>query len=131
MNVVAHLIIISVNMTENKTYIVSRKNEDNEFIFPELTVTNENKNVLEEILTNKVIMLTDGNEYESFPQIVSHHCVTVSDDDEQDRLNLIFGFLITTSQQIIKNEEFEWKEYIFTEVYKNQTIINNTLMRLK
>jgi hypothetical protein len=118
-------------MSTGKTYIVSRKNENNEFIFPNLPITEDNKDVLEEILTNKATSLTDGNEYESFPQIILHHCNTI-DEDNENKLNLVFGFLITSSQQIIKNEEFEWKEYLFTkDSSKNQNIINETLMRLK
>jgi hypothetical protein len=131
MKILANLIIVSVDMSNSKIYVISEIDKEDGFSFPKLEITEDNKRVLEEILTNKAVSITGGNKYELFPQIIVHH---YEDDysNNEDVLNLVFGFLVTVnSQQEIKNNNYEWKEYLFTEKYKNQESINDTLTRLK
>ena len=124
----ANLVVISVDMSVNKTYVLSQSNEKNFFLFPSVTITNENKNVLEEVIVNKITGLIDCHELELFPQIISHHEPSISDANEE--LNMVFGFLVTYKEET-KNDNYEWVEFDFSKEETLNNTIYRTIQRLK
>lgn len=124
----ANLVIVSVDMSENKTYILSKINNDKEFDFPVVTVTDENKNVLEEVFINKILGIIDCHELELFPQIITHHDDTIS--DEENTMNMVVGFLVTYKENT-KHNEYRWVEFDYSKNAEPNNTIYRTIQRLK
>ena len=92
MKVFANLVIITTEFCDKSFNVLSMK--EDELILPSLEITNENKNLVPQLCYNKILeFIPTVHELEIIPQITTHHCNVI--DNDEDRLNMIFGYLVT------------------------------------
>ena len=128
MKVNAHLIIISVDMKENKTYVLSKDKE--KITFPSYEINQENKNTFDSFM---IYMLIQNVYVENFmintqPQFITANFDPDNDDQKQD-MNMGFGFLTDYTDQIDKDNF--WVEFNYMNPQDYNNVLYQTIQRLK
>lgn len=128
MKVNAHLIIISVDMIENKTYVLSKNKE--KVIFPSYEINEENKNRFDSFMLDMLIqnVYVENFMINTQPQFITANFEPDNDDQKQD-MNMGFGFLTDHTDQIDKDNF--WVEFNYMNPQDYNNVLYQTIQRLK
>jgi hypothetical protein len=128
MKVNAHLIIISVDMKENKTYVLSKDKE--KITFPSYEINQENKNTFDSFMIDMLIqnVYVENFMINTQPQFITANFDPDNDDQKQD-MNMGFGFLTDYTDQIDKDNF--WVEFNYMNPQDYNNVLYQTIQRLK
>lgn len=118
-NININLVILSVNMTLNKRYILSLSK--NEIILPRIINANKNKtlNINQTIIEYLQSLKVADNHLLLMPQIISIDSKYINEDT--NTLNCIFGLLVDYNPSIIDSYWYEF-EYAIPNKYSGLII---------
>ena len=124
----AHLIIISINMSENKTYVLSTDKE--KIRFPFIEIDESNKSQINSMLIDKLIekVYVENFLINTQPQFITIDFDT-GDDEQKNNLNIAFGFLADYTNEIDTN--CSWIEFNYMDPSTYNNVIFQTIQRLK
>lgn len=106
-NIDAYCVAITTNLEENKTYILSTK--ENSIEFPMMEITTTNVNSIENSLIDHMRKFLMTNHFELSPQIVSANSIIIK-SRKKNTVNLVYAFLV---KEDIKNFDSHWISFDF------------------
>lgn len=106
-NIDAYCVAITTKLEENKTYVLSTK--ENSIEFPMLEIDTTNVNSIENSLIDHMRKFLMTNHFELSPQIVSANSIIIK-SRKKNTVNLVYAFLV---KEDIKNFDSHWISFDF------------------
>lgn len=130
MRAFAHLILLGIDMSTNKSYILSTDPE--KIVYPKVEITKENKTDIERVLSDAVInhVYVQDHILSCPMQLISINFTDVEDEFKDD-LNMAFGYLIGYGDDKQTSEGSHWIEFEYTNPATYDPVILQTIQRLK
>jgi hypothetical protein len=121
-----HSIIFSVDIINNKRYVLST--DENKIEFPIITLDKQTILSINSTLIKNIKNYVYVSDLELLPQLITPHSKQIPNEDSTPTINMIYGFIINYTTSI--NNSY-WIEYNYIDSHKYSDIIIETIQKLK
>jgi hypothetical protein len=124
-NIYINCVVLSTDIPDNKQFVLSTS--ENSIEFPNFACNNDFLNSPEIYLANFLKEYIFVNDAELLPQLVSIDTKYISDNN--DRVDMIYGFVTTKTNSISKNAN--WFEFSYQQPNPYSNILFEVTQKLK
>ena len=126
-NVNINCVIFGVNIGLNKKCILSLNKED--IKFPKMVLKLDDLNDINNNIIKFLKTYIFINELELIPQIISFNNPILNDENNNNEINTVYGFIIDYKSSI-DNSKVYWIDFDILKEHKYSTVIFETMQKL-
>ena len=119
-------VVLTTDITANKKYVLSLTQED--ITLPNLYITKESVANLESNIIDYLKSYLFVSDLELLPQIITLHSDQIKSDENNNTLNVVYGFIVSHSQSI--NNAY-WVEFSYFNAVSYSNLLFEVIQKLQ